>query len=678
MNRKKQLYQKLVTKNRYIAEDYSDYKETHRNSSKIALYCKILSLNIKYRVFRRPYKEKTQELIDEVYLADAAAFSGATPKEIVLNLLSYDIISFDIFYTLVFRPFLKPDDFFDILAAQYNIINFKKIRLEAEHKAHSISKKRNSEADIFDIYKIIEEETGIPAETGVSNELLLEKKYITANEFMLEVFALLKKSGKKVIVVSDMYFPKKYLQEILENCGFYGFDDIYISCECEAGKWNGSIYPIVKKNYGESLKFIHIGDNYEHDIIHARENGWDALYFPNIHKDSIINPHTYSSSICQGLINMKFFRSDIIPNAHYRFGYEYGGRLVVGFCLWLNQLAKEQSIDKFLFLSRDGDIVSQVYNKYFNVIPNEYVFFSRFLTNELAFEKYTEDFLDYNIRNRALYIEPKQTIKDVLEETDLECLIPLLKKSNISGKSYLSSHNCEEFCSFIYKNKNRIIEHFKSTQIAAQKYFEGVIGNAKKICLVDVGWRGSATVYFKEFINNFCQMQTEIIGALAATSDNSYSQIACSAGINYAYLFSPQKNRDLLHLHNERFPVLYNNFVELCFSSEQSSFLKFELDEKEKLQFIFADNEKNNLIIREIQTGILDFAKDFFTFTQNDYDFCISPYDAYSPIYESFKNSDYYYSLFADYQVSIATSSYKKGKGNFTTLGYFMKQEGYK
>lgn len=173
-------------------------------------------------------------------------------------------------------------------------------------------------------------------------------------------------------------------------------------------------------------------------------------------------------------------------------------------------------------------------------------------------------------------------------------------------------------------------------------------------------------------------MQTEIIGALAATSDNSYSQIACSAGINYAYLFSPQKNRDLLHLHNERFPVLYNNFVELCFSSEQSSFLKFELDEKEKLQFIFADNEKNNLIIREIQTGILDFAKDFFTFTQNDYDFCISPYDAYSPIYESFKNSDYYYSLFADYQVSIATSSYKKGKGNFTTLGYFMKQEGYK
>ena len=113
MNRKKQLYQKLVTKNRYIAEDYSDYKETHRNSSKIALYCKILSLNIKYRVFRRPYKEKTQELIDEVYLADAAAFSGATPKEIVLNLLSYDIISFDIFYTLVFRPFLKPDDFFE-------------------------------------------------------------------------------------------------------------------------------------------------------------------------------------------------------------------------------------------------------------------------------------------------------------------------------------------------------------------------------------------------------------------------------------------------------------------------------------------------------------------------------------------------------------------------------------
>lgn len=677
MIRKKQLFHKLVTSNRYIETEYLNYKNQHSNQIKIFLYLKIIFWNLKYRILRRPYVEKNTEVINKSYEKDLSAFIEVSPEKVVSQLLSYDIISFDIFYTLIFRPFLKPDDFFDILAVKYNIINFKSIRLEAERKAHSISKKKNSEADIFDIYKIIEKETGIPVAAGVKEEFLLEKQYTCANPFMFKIFQLLKQYGKKVIAVSDMYFPKNYLKEILEDCGYKGIDDIFVSCECEAGKWNGSIYPMVMNHYGSSYKYIHIGDNYEHDIKHARKKGWDALYFPNIHKDSSVYLQGCSSSICQGLINIKFSNNDISHRQYYRFGYEFGGRLVVGFCLWLNKLAKEQSISKFLFLSRDGDIISQVYNKYFNHIPNEYVLFSRFFTNELAFEKYTEDFLDYNIRNRALSINPKQSLQNILKGTDLEMLIPLLRESNLCENDLLDEHNCEAFCSFIYNNKEKVVDYFRTTQIAAQEYFEEIIGNHQKICLIDVGWRGSSTVYFKEFINNFCKKKIEIIGALVATSDNSYAQIVSNTEINHAYLFSPYKNRDLLFLHNHEFPVLYNNFVELFFSSEKSSFLKFKPDENGRIQYIFSENEGNHKIIQEIQEGILDFAKDFCHFAQNDILCNISPYDAYIPIFESFKNRNYYYSLFKDYKVSIAPSIYKGGNNNFTTLGAFMKQEGY-
>lgn len=673
---KKQLYNRLITSNRYILHDYSKYKLQTNKQSNIKRYQYMLYLNWKYRILKRPFND------DEFLTAENNKFNndelyGLSPEEVVDKLLPYDIISFDIFYTLLFRPFLGPEDFFDILAVKYNIVEFKTIRINAERKAHERSTKLNSEANIFDIYKIIEKETGIPLLEGVENELALENEFLIANNYMLEIFRLLKAKNKRIIATSDMYFPKKYLETILEQCGYSGFENIFISCDWEARKWNGSLYPIIRAQLGMNTKYVHIGDNYQHDILNARENGWSAFYYPNIHNTSIRNMPTYTFSLCQGLINVKFGRTDKIYNQHYRFGYEYGGRLVVGFCQWLEKLACQQQIDKFLFLSRDGDIISKIYNKFFGTISNDYVFFSRFITNELSFDKYIEDFFDYNIRNRAFYIRPKQTLKSVLEETDLVFLVSLLKQSHLSENDKLDEHNCEAFCEFIYSQKELVAERFKETQIAAKKYFDQVIGTCQRICLVDVGWRGSSTVYFKEFINRVCSKKLDIVGALVATSNNHYTEVTSTAGINHAYLFSPEKNRDLLLMHNQEFPVLHNNFVELIFSSEQSSFLKFELDKDKNVKYIFAPNEGNQIIVKAIQKGILDFAADYFRYVGKSKIYNISPYDTYIPIYESFKNTDYYYNLFKNFNVSITTSSYGSDDSKFLTLGEFMKQEGY-
>lgn len=51
------------------------------------------------------------------------------------GLMSYDVISFDVFDTLLFRPFSSPSDLFMLVGERLDIMDFTQIRLQAEEEA---------------------------------------------------------------------------------------------------------------------------------------------------------------------------------------------------------------------------------------------------------------------------------------------------------------------------------------------------------------------------------------------------------------------------------------------------------------------------------------------------------------------------------------------------------------
>ena len=102
-----------------------------------------------------------------------------------------DVVSFDIFDTLIFRNIYEPTDIFKILenyaVDKYNIYDFYNIRVESEKESRI--NENNFESNYDEIYNIIFKKIG--KKNIVSDlkrkELELEIEFCISNPFMKEI-----------------------------------------------------------------------------------------------------------------------------------------------------------------------------------------------------------------------------------------------------------------------------------------------------------------------------------------------------------------------------------------------------------------------------------------------------------------------------------------------------------
>ncbi len=217
-------------------------------------------------------------------------------EEIKLRILNpkIKVVSFDIFDTLISRPFYNPTDLFIILEAKVNkllnitdTIKFKEIRIEAENVARDKIKLINpmyEDITLDDIYDVVQELTGISKtyiEQIKQEEINLELKYCLTRNFAKELFDLTKHLGKKIIITSDMYLPKDVITKILKNNGYLDYDELFLSSDIKLCKNTGNLYKYVTEKFGVSGEnILHIGDNFESDVIQSQKSGWNAYHFP--------------------------------------------------------------------------------------------------------------------------------------------------------------------------------------------------------------------------------------------------------------------------------------------------------------------------------------------------------------------------------------------------------------
>ena len=144
------------------------------------------------------------------------------PEAFAARLASFDVISFDVFDTLLFRPFSHPTDLFYLMGMALSYPDFRQIRIDAEKQARK-EKKNNAntfEVSLSDIWEIMERETGIPQKYGMQVEEEWEQRCCFANPYMLQVVHALLRRGKVVIATSDMYLPAAFIQTLLSRCGY--------------------------------------------------------------------------------------------------------------------------------------------------------------------------------------------------------------------------------------------------------------------------------------------------------------------------------------------------------------------------------------------------------------------------------------------------------------------------
>lgn len=300
-----------------------------------------------------------------------------------------DIISFDVFDTLLIRPFVNPTDVFLIIERRTGIIGFHDARVQAEIAAREKYYARSGTAEVT--LEHIYTELNLP-DTGIACmsipdllqlEIDTEKALLTRSPTVSEIYDLACAMGKTVIAISDMYLPEQVILSILEDNNL-PVSRAFVSCSYKAAKHEGKLYSLVAKTMGvEPSRILHFGDNFKSDCFAALEAGVAGYHLPSLY-DRVYHDTRYNqraiSQLCQRSSANKGAKKNLFASAVVaymarfkaahsqasmaeQFGAMYGGPLVAGFATWMNAVMQADKVKHLRLATRDGYIIKEIWGR---------------------------------------------------------------------------------------------------------------------------------------------------------------------------------------------------------------------------------------------------------------------------------------------------------------------------
>lgn len=661
MSFKKRVYDILVGKQPPIRRRYVRYKEMGKSPAARAVY--LFRLNFSYYILRDRELSRFGRSTAKPYCkgAESELSVREAPEELAAKLAAFDAVSFDIFDTLIYRPFARPIDLFHIVGAETELMNFAELRQYCERKARDKRFGENGtyEVSLDDIYHYMEDYAGRSFAAAKEKELAAELALCFANPYMKRVWDDLWARGTRLVVTSDMYLDREFLEKLLRKNGFDGFERVFVSNERGASKYRGGLYETVK-NYLQCANIAHVGDNLQSDIEMSKKHGLTPFSCPNPNVvGSAYRPAEMSrivGSAYGGIVNARLHSGAEKYSVLYEYGYAYSGIFVLGFCRFIHEIAERRGADKVLFLARDGELLKRVYNKLYPGSPTEYFLWSRLAATKLCFEENTADFIRRFVYHKC---GNNLTVEELLRQMELSELDYPDKTEKISEKNY------EKLARYLIANKEKVSKLYKPLNDGARRYFGETLDGCGRVLAVDIGWAGSGGAAVSQLAEKW-DFGCEIIGVIGCANDSSAEQPDCSeallqSGKMYAYCYSQRHNRDIYRAHDAA--LGHNIYFEMLLGSETPSLKGFNADGTP----IFAEPEAGSAaVVRQIHAGALDFISDYTKrFAGYPYMLDISGSDAYAPFGAAVKAGGKYFKAVlgeCSFNVGVGTKEEKINK----------------
>lgn len=526
---------------------------------------------------------------------------------------SYDVVSFDVFDTLVKRDVDSPTTVFEVVEQLVaGAGGFVELRIRAEAEARVAAGEREVTLDeIYRRFGELAESMRLPAIDVLKEaELEAEMLLMEPNLPMLEFFNRLMADNKRVIIISDIYLPRDFVADLLKKCGYSGWECLYVSSECGFRKREGGLFRYALDDLGlVASQVIHFGDSPIEDFRMPRKNGMGAMRVPT-YRDSLQHegdaaPVCLSDQISRSLANNCAESHGL---GFERFGYEVLGPILTGFCQWLAQDLRKRRIDTVFFLSRDGYLVKRAfeelgYDKEFNC---RYLYVSRqsLRTCALAGSGWRN--------NVALHIsngDSRPTVNVVLDNLGLD------------------PKSCEEACleAGVRPDERIALDDMKTDirfgrllDLLQQRIDEnsreqlGIFGRYLRrsgfegdVAVVDIGWRGT----MQNHLNEICAK-----AGIAANIQGYYIGLRFAAGLDkrQGYLFSADHN-----VYDAAFQKSYIAPTELMFFADHGSVRAYsEVDGFSPVlyEYEYAELPDEARNIFSLQNGAIEFANDFLNY----------------------------------------------------------------
>ena len=298
-----------------------------------------------------------------------------------------DIISFDIFDTLVIRRFFDPKDLFvhmagaptvsDLMAGQ----DFGTMRPAAEKTVVSRLLAEGSKRDptLDEIYTQLAQDANLPARVAdwiKKEEIDTELAFARPRTAIRDLYRYAQGLGKIVVICSDTYLPRAMIETMLKQCGYDGWHSLFLSGECGETKKHGSLFPMAARALKAAPgSILHIGDNRHSDIKMAERAGCRAMFVTDVRQmllketnaalkglvgpfDTARDMPDMATKLTLGLQVDHLFsgRLSSAPDlgASEAFGRIVLGPFILSLALWVRRLGRQKGIEHVAWLARDG------------------------------------------------------------------------------------------------------------------------------------------------------------------------------------------------------------------------------------------------------------------------------------------------------------------------------------
>jgi predicted HAD superfamily hydrolase len=483
-------------------------------------------------------------------LLESARRTPVGRSPIVDRIADCDLVSFDVFDTLIFRAVARPIDAFELVKLRLlesetalfsplivDCFPANRVRAESLARDRMMLSSGQGEVTLDEIYATFAQLTGAAPDVIAElrrTELEVERKLVYPNPAAKELFEAVRVEGKRIVLCSDMYLPSDAVRELLARCGYFGYEKLYVSGEERRSKHRGTMFAHAARTHGVPLdRMLHIGDDEHSDVAIPGGAGCSTLHFS---RERFARPApaawmdaenaTIIRSIIQGLQEK---RSQVDASASsepwWDLGYRVFGPLLVGFMLWLKRIVAQNPPDKLIFIARDAHFLRAHMRRFLSEleppIDMEYAYVSR---GSLLLPSLT----DFPLQRLKHLVSGKssRSVGEHLRRLGLEpnVLTGVIRSVGYDSADDVVANGDPRMELLLGKLQHEILTESARLRPLAKSYLEGLVGDATQIVLVDVGWVGNTQSAFVHLLEPG-RPQLQIRGCYVGTFDNARDNV---------------------------------------------------------------------------------------------------------------------------------------------------------
>lgn len=421
------------------------------------------------------------------------------------------VVSFDIFNTVLLRYVSKPEDVFEEAGKRLDFPpgitaeDYKYIRVQTQRNIQTKKQLAEGTAEV-DLEEIA---NGLPVwingKDAINAEVQAEKELDFGNPEIVNLIIWLQEKGYHIIYVSDMYLSASQIETVL-SIARVPEHKVFVSNAFGVDKKSGELFQVVLNSEKlNSSQLIHIGDNFEADVLGAEKCGIKAFLYGAPYSDATSGLEMEKFVLGAGWTNKNILRhvagtlgkSDSEEMSRWHaLGSQMLGPLLVYFMKWLSEQITWQKDETLLFLMREGSFLQkawQIYSRYYGInIDNKLVFVSRRALLLPAMEQFSEKELKEVMDSPRISLEEIFQILGIAEREDR--FIPYL---NVQRKDFdrikvdeVSLYQAVRKYILSERWKPVIEDNIKREREKVQKYFQS-LHLRKKVATVDIGYQGT-------------------------------------------------------------------------------------------------------------------------------------------------------------------------------------------